>query len=382
MPPPTPQRPNRTGEAGATDGLESSRAGKTVEAAETEERGNPPAPRAPEAARSATSPGALLGSPDPSQTAEDTGGSVVPSEAAGSQADPDARPRAPRPIGALSGPRRRWRFFVARVVHVVNAVLARTPLGAFLRRRLWRALEVRRTAIPLEGPRAGALGAGLDVAFLSDLHAGFYMTGPDLLELAERTRALQPDVICLGGDLVEQQPRDPAALEAFLRALRAPLGVFAVLGNHEYYPRGELESWSRLLERCGVRLLCNAGARVSTGSGSFWIAGVDDLTEGEPDLAAALSGRAPDEPALVLSHHPDLFVEAPAHDVDLQLSGHTHGGQVVLGDWEPLVHSHFGWTSGHAQSGTSHLYVGNGAGVTLAPIRIGAPPEIGLLRWG
>src|SRR5262249_39556081 len=130
----------------------------------------------------------------------------------------------------------------------------------------------------------------------------------------------------------------------------------------------------------GVTLLKNRGLRVSCNGSSLWLCGVDDLTEGEPRLVDALAGRRAGEASLLLSHHPDLFREASARGVDLQLSGHTHGGQVRFLGWSPLHHSRFGYIEGLHERGSSRLYVGRGAGVTALPIRIGTRGEITLLR--
>ena len=113
---------------------------------------------------------------------------------------------------------------------------------------------------------------------------------------------------------------------------------------------------------------------------SLWVAGVDDLTEGEPRLTHALDGRHPDEPVLLLSHHPDYFFESSQMDVDLTLSGHTHGGQIVLFGMTAIRHSSLGYHQGLFERQGCRLYVGRGVGVTVLPLRIGAPPEIPLLR--
>lgn len=286
---------------------------------------------------------------------------------------------APRPTGPLSGRRRPWRLRLASLVLHANRLVAHTPPGRWLRGRLARSVEISRVGVPVSG---GRLGTALEVAFLSDLHAGFYMGERELEALAERVSGLGPDLICLGGDLVDSRPAEVRLLDGFLRRLRAPLGVFAVLGNHEYYPARNVGEWIGFLEDRGVQVLVNRGQRVTFQGGSAWIAGVDDLTESEPDIEAALRGRRWDEPTLLLSHHPDLFIEAATHDVDLQLSGHTHGGQIRIKGWQPLVHTRFGLHRGGFRHNGTHLYVGRGVGVTVAPVRIDAAPEIALVRWG
>jgi predicted MPP superfamily phosphohydrolase len=180
--------------------------------------------------------------------------------------------------------------------------------------------------------------------------------------------------------LINHHEAELELLAPALERLRSPLGVFAVPGNHDYVGAGRIERWEAYLEARGVRVLRNRGVRLTHRGGPLWLCGVDDLTEGEPRLAEALAGRRVGEPSLLLSHHPDLFLEASARGVDLQLSGHTHGGQVRFFGWAPMHHSRHGWVNGLYERGASRLYVGRGAGVTALPIRIGTRSEITLLR--
>jgi predicted MPP superfamily phosphohydrolase len=153
-----------------------------------------------------------------------------------------------------------------------------------------------------------------------------------------------------------------------------------VPGNHEYLPRRpELGAWREFLAAQNVRVLWNEGVRIARGGSSLWLAGIDDPGAGEPDLAAALAGRAPDEPTVLLAHHPDVFCHSRTLQVDLQLSGHTHGGQILLFGWAPITHSRFGWWRGHHAEDGAQLYVGRGVGVTLLPLRLGVRNEVPLL---
>jgi predicted MPP superfamily phosphohydrolase len=258
----------------------------------------------------------------------------------------------------------------------VHRALVPTFAGRWLRERLHGALELSRTDVPF--PHAGA--RPMRVAMLSDLHAGHFTTADDLARLAERVAAEEPDLVCLVGDLVNQRWQEVRLLGRALELLRPPLGVLAVPGNHEYYRAGEVEAWSDFLCERGVEVLRNRGVRRAHAGGELWIGGVDDLSEGEPDLERALAGRRSGEPALLLSHHPDVFLEAAARGVDLTLSGHTHGGQVRLFGWIPLHHSRHGFTDGLFRRGDSHLYVGRGVGVTALPFRIGVRAEAALLN--
>ena len=280
--------------------------------------------------------------------------------------------------GPVSLRRRRLRRVLGRTLAGLCNLFRPTPLGRWLHGRLVPQLEL--TVVEFELASEPAAIEWPTIAFLSDLHVGHYMDAADVEGLAQRLAALQPDLVCLGGDLINHHAEELELLWPALARFHAPLGVFAVPGNHDYVRPGEIDGWCAALEARGVRVLLNRGLRLEHRGRSLWLCGVDDLTEGEPDLALALSGRRAGEPSLLLSHHPDLFREATARGVDLQLSGHTHGGQVRFFGWAPLHHSRYGWVNGLYSSGASRLYVGRGAGVTALPIRIGTRAEATLLR--
>lgn len=220
---------------------------------------------------------------------------------------------------------------------------------------------------------------GLRLAFLSDVHAGNYFDEADWLGVCEIVARESPDLVCLGGDLVNIAEDETLLLRKGLSLLQPRLGIFAVHGNHEYHAAPEPLRWRALLEQCGVEILTNRGRPIARGDGRLWLCGVDDLVRGEPDLERALDGRADGEPAILLSHHPDFFVESAKH-VDLQLSGHTHGGQITIGGHSPLRHTHYGYWAGHFTRGAAQLYVGRGVGTSFLPIRIGAPAEIAIVE--
>lgn len=270
------------------------------------------------------------------------------------------------------------RAFVARSLTPVYGALLETPPGRWLHRRLWTNLEFSSTDVRLSRGEQGI--DRFSIVWLSDLHAGLFMTEQDLFSLAQRVAALEPDVVCLGGDLVNTHAYQLHFYDRALKVLRPRLGIFAVPGNHEHYYLRGLEGWQDYLERRGVRVLVNRGVRLERDGASLWMCGVDELEEGMPDLGAALEGRRGDEPAVLLSHHPDVFPEASRQNVDLQLSGHTHGGQIRFFGWAPVTHSVHGLYDGLYQRDRSHLYVGRGAGVTFVPIRIGTRSEVPLLR--
>ena len=267
---------------------------------------------------------------------------------------------------------------VSRGLGYAAHALYRGPQRRFLARALDANRAVTKTRIALA--RGGAALDGLRIAFLSDLHLGNYFAEDDWLRVCARVAAERPDLVCLGGDLVNAFEREVHLLRKGLGLLDAPLGRFAVPGNHEYQAAAHLGVFCAALQEAGVDVLLNRGRRIARGGASLWLAGVDDLRRGSPDVAAALDGRGPGEPTILLSHHPDVFAEASLSGVDLQLSGHTHGGQVVFGDWAPITHSKLGFRAGHYARGGAQLYVGRGVGTTFLPVRIGAPGEIALVE--
>ncbi len=291
---------------------------------------------------------------------------------------PDGKRKAPTPIGPLSGKRQVWRRYASLVTATMNRALDLLPPGKWLHRRAQRGLELSDVEVPMR--RAGAQLHDLRIAFLSDVHAGSFMSERDLCRIFERVAEQEPDLVCLGGDLIKTCEREILLFKRPLSLLDPPLGIFAVPGNHDHFYGSDISLWESFLRSEGVRVLINAGERIERGGDSLWIAGVDDLTEGKPDLVRALDGHRDDEPVLLLSHHPDFFFEAAAAGIELTLSGHTHGGQVLLFGWTPLKHSAFGYWRGGFQQDDSRLYVSRGVGVTFLPLRVGAAPEIPMLR--
>lgn len=270
------------------------------------------------------------------------------------------------------------RRVLGRGASLFHRLLLETPPGRWLHRRLVTGRHLPLIDVPV--PASAASLDGLTIAFLSDVHAGTFLFERELAQLAERVMEARPDLIALGGDLIDTDLRELELFDRALGVLRAPLGVFAVPGNHDYYEPETIGAWGDYLRERGVEVLTNRGRRCERDGTSLWIAGVDDLTEGWPDLERALRGRRAGEPTILLSHHPDVFPDAVRHGVELQLSGHTHGGQVRLFGWAPMMHSDHGYLAGLYAGGGSRLWVSNGVGVTMLPIRIGTRAEVGLLR--
>jgi len=291
-----------------------------------------------------------------------------------SKPNPPAARQAPIPIGPLTGRRTPLRRAFARSCAAVNQMLDWLPIGRWLHRRIQRALQMPELTVEL---RTGGPGLdGLRIAFVSDVHAGSFLDEQDLCRIFARVAASQPDLVLFGGDLINTRERELLLYRKPLALLSPRLGMFAVPGNHDHFWGPDIGLWTSFLQDLGVTVLLNRGQRVERDGASLWICGVDDLTEGVPDLGKALAGRRHGEPAMLLSHHPDFFFEAAAADVELTLSGHTHGGQIRIRGRAPIHHSRFGYEQGWFRENNCQLYVGRGVGVTVLPIRIDAPPEI------
>jgi len=234
-------------------------------------------------------------------------------------------------------------------------------------------------------PRWPAELSGVRVAFISDLHVGSPHWGRSHLhELVMRVNAEQPDLILLGGDYMINDiwfgsPVAADSIGAELGQLRAPLGVFAVLGNHDWWNNGP--KVRAAFEARGVTVLDDEVRRLHFGGKSFCLLGVRDETERLRSAQKELELALPGMPLLVLVHEPDIF---PLLDerATLTLAGHTHGGQVdlpLIG--RPIVPSRFGsrYAAGHVVEGGRHLFVTTGVGTSIIPVRFRVPPEIALL---
>ena len=228
---------------------------------------------------------------------------------------------------------------------------------------------------------------GVRIAFLTDIHRGPAFSEARVRKVVEKTNALAPDLVLLGGDYVAGGPEYIQSAIAPLAGLRAPLGKFAVLGNHDYWysaPRAR-----DALAAAGIDEIENRGVWVQAPKGRgggdpslpsrIRIAGVGDLWEGTQDLAAALGDARPDDFVILLSHNPDFAAKLPVGAVDLMLSGHTHGGQVtVFGLFAPVLPIEGGQRlrSGVIQQGSTTIIVSRGIGLIAPNIRFCCPPEI------
>jgi uncharacterized protein len=243
-------------------------------------------------------------------------------------------------------------------------------------------------------------GLKLSIGVIADVHAGGPLMPVERIRaIAERTNALKPDMVVLLGDFTASHKFKTRAVEPkewaeALSVLNAPLGVHAVLGNHDWWEdraamrarRGPVVG-RRALERAGIPVYENDVVRLTKDGRPFWLAGLGDQwafdDEGVDDLPGTLAKITDDAPAILLAHEPDIFPQVPAR-VALTLSGHTHGGQLNLFGYAPFVPSRFGtrYRYGHIVEEGRHLIVSAGLGCSSVPVRIGAPPEIVVIDVG
>ena len=214
----------------------------------------------------------------------------------------------------------------------------------------------------------------------SDIHHGPFTNLDYVTSVVRTTLALQPDLVVLGGDysLRERKYIRPC-LDVFA-ALRAPMGVYGVLGNHDYW-HGEGDT-KEGLKAAKVTELTNAGVWLKRGSDRVRLAGVDDLWTGRVDVRAALGDATRNDACLLVSHNPDLAETLRDPRVGLVLSGHTHGGQVVFPTGGvPWIPSRYGqkYLRGLVEAPETRVYVSRGLGTSGVPVRIGSRPEINLI---
>ena len=233
--------------------------------------------------------------------------------------------------------------------------------------------------VPVTLPRLGRDLDGFTIVQITDLHAGLTIGRGYVEDVVARALALRPDLIAVTGDIVDGTVAHLRDRVAPLADLRAPHGVFVVTGNHEYYSGAD--AWLAELTRLGLRPLRNARVRLTRGAAGLDLAGVDDFDAARfggdhgADYARALADRDPAVPVVLLAHQPRQVHAAAAHGVDLQLSGHTHGGQ--LWPWHYIVKAQQGgYVAGHYRVGATQLFVCRGCGYWGPPVRLGAPPEI------
>jgi predicted MPP superfamily phosphohydrolase len=274
---------------------------------------------------------------------------------------------AAEPAGAV--PPLSRRLFVSRVVGGAAAAAAVGTVG-YGTYGVLRGPSVKRVTVPLAKlPRSAH---GFRIAVVSDIHLGPVLGRGFAQKVVDTINSTQPDLIAVVGDLVDGSVKDLGPAAAPLARLRARHGAYFVTGNHEYFSGAE--QWVEEVRELGIHPLENARTELA----GFDLAGVNDVageSEGQgPDFGKALGDRDPTRACVLLAHQPVQIHEAVRHGVDLQLSGHTHGGQLWPGSFiaaaaNPTV-------AGLDRYGDTQLYVSRGAGAWGPPTRVGAPSDI------
>ncbi|WP_124077715.1 metallophosphoesterase [Pigmentiphaga humi] len=260
---------------------------------------------------------------------------------------------------------------------VVAAALAMSAIGFFMARR---PPAVLRVDVPLAGLPAEL--HGFRIAQLSDVHVGPTIRARQVRAMVNVVNRLEADMVALTGDLVDGSVEDLADHVRPLAQLVSRHGTFFVTGNHEYYAGAQ--AWVDFLREAGLRVLLNEHAVLRHGGAPLVVAGIADygahhfLPAHRSDPAAALAGAPPGAPKLLLAHQPRSCVAAAEAGADLQLSGHTHGGQFL--PWNFFVPLQQPFVAGLHRVGRMWLYINRGSGYWGPPTRFGVPSEITLLR--
>ncbi|WP_061290945.1 metallophosphoesterase [Herbidospora cretacea] len=268
------------------------------------------------------------------------------------------------------------RLFINRTAAVVAGVGAGTIVGFGIETALG---DPVRESVKIKLPNLDPRANGVRIALVSDIHLGPLTDIGHTERIVEGINRLNADIVAIVGDLVDGSVRELGRLAAPLTHIKAHQGTYFVTGNHEYYIEDGPYEWIETLRGYGIRTLANERLSVyRDGVAAFTLAGVNDVNgatmQAGPDLNAALNGRPPELPTVLLAHQPVVGVQAAEWGVDLQLSGHTHGGQMVPFDrivplQQPVVR-------GLGTIGEMQIYVTRGAGFWGPPVRVGAPPEI------
>ncbi len=220
------------------------------------------------------------------------------------------------------------------------------------------------------------------IALISDIHSSVYMSRQEMEDYAALVNSLHADMVVVPGDFVNSMTAEVYPFAEAFSSLRAPYGVYGVMGNHDYFA-SEPEKIAQEVNACGIRMLRNESVAVEKGGTRLCVAGIDDV--GRPEramqrISAAMQGATESQVRLLLCHRPYFLEEAAANGIDLMLSGHTHGGQIVLGRIGNTViapaslASPYVW--GKYNYGRTQMYVSRGIGTVGLPIRINCPPEV------
>jgi predicted MPP superfamily phosphohydrolase len=249
---------------------------------------------------------------------------------------------------------------------------------------LFDTVRVETVEYACESPDVPSAFAGVRIAFLTDIHQGPYYTEQMVGQLVDRVNALGADLVLLGGDYGTTDPVYEGSCFSELARLQAPLGIFAVLGNHDYGQSDISNPGPGLAIKAaadaGIPLLRNQGTWLEKDGDRIRLGGVADHRVSTSDAGPVIDGTTAGDFVLLVSHNPDFSEDLPQGAVDLVLSGHTHGGQItLLGAWGLLVPSDYGqkYRTGIVKNDVTTVIVSNGIGTSATlPIRVCAPAQI------
>jgi len=263
---------------------------------------------------------------------------------------------------------------------IILSIFSLTVLGGLLSGYATFVEPQRITVVPYDivSPHLPEAFDGKRIAFITDIHHGTRWSCHLLDKIVAITQEQSPDLILLGGDYAREQPEPLAECFAKLSELDAPLGVYAVLGNHDW----NLPLMRLTIGNTGITLLENQAVQIEEKGEHILLAGVTDFWTDRPSLAGMRQELAKSDFTILLSHNPDLYDTMSPEDrnrIDLMLSGHTHGGQVTLfGLYAPAKTADAKYLAGYlpADNGRTKIFVSNGIGTGGLPIRFFAPPQI------
>jgi uncharacterized protein len=271
--------------------------------------------------------------------------------------------------------RRRWRLLIPAFFAVIILFAAYGFAETY-----W--LDVK--DYTFRSPQVPESFDGTRIALVTDIHRGTFFSEDRVASLVERVNALDADLIVLGGDYVYRGTKYAASCFKQLEGLRAPLGVFGVLGNHDYgnYKKGEdgPNAVIEAMEQAGITLLREDAVWIEKGAERIRLGGVSDASVDKPRFTPTVKGTTEDDLVLLVSHDPDYSEDLPENEIDLVLSGHTHGGQVTLfGRWAFYVPSKYGqkYRTGMVENDVTDVIISNGVGTsTIPPLRLFCRPQI------
>lgn len=291
---------------------------------------------------------------------------------------PETRPDPAPESAPAETPAVDRRMFLARASAVAAGAAAVGLVGTGAATALGPPQLLR---VPVRLPRLDRAFDGYRIAVVSDIHLGPLLGRAHTERIVRIINEAEPDLVAVVGDVVDGTVAELGAAAAPLQDLQTRDGAFFVTGNHEYFV-DDTDEWIRELERLGLQPLRNENTRIRRGAAGFDLAGVNDIAGAQhsdaPDFDRALTGLNPQDPTILLAHQPVEVSRAAERGVDLQLSGHTHGGQMwpfhyAVALAQPAL-------AGLSRVGDTQLYVTRGAGFWGPPVRVGAPPDISLLN--